>query len=605
MSALLDSLIYIADDQPANLALLDAILGRAGYSKLATFPDGASLLEAMAHQEPDLILLDLRMPVMDGLGVLHALGRRPSSNGYLPVLVLTSDATRESREQALSSGAHDFLTKPFDRIEVLLRVHNLLETHRLHQELRLRNVDLAAQVSTTTQTLADREQEWAEQAAVLSRLEARETAEATAQAICDQLTLMPGLTGILIVALDAAGQAIPLARDETVDLRVRVNTPLPDALLAGWAERVGGAPWVGPWDPGYSSSLRRVTADTPTAMAVVPLWTSTAILGAIIVCTNAPEGIPFLAGSLPLLESFGAVATALLAPGILARQHRGEVRRELEAILDGELFEPVFQPIVDLASGRVVGHEALTRFHDGTRPDRRFADADAVGLGLELESACLTAAIRASPHLLDPGWLSLNVSPGLLLERHRLQTCLRGMVRPTVLEVTEHVAIEDYDACRSAVADLGMDVRISVDDAGAGFASFRHIVELRPEFVKLDIGLVRAIDQDDVRQALVAGIVYFARKSGCQLIAEGIETEAERDQLRLLGVELGQGYLLGRPAPASASTIGRRPSREPATRPRKVSGTQERSVLTTRSASRALRAGCRASPAARGRRRVS
>jgi EAL domain-containing protein (putative c-di-GMP-specific phosphodiesterase class I) len=78
-----------------------------------------------------------------------------------------------------------------------------------------------------------------------------------------------------------------------------------------------------------------------------------------------------------------------------------------------------------------------------------------------------------------------------------------------------------------------------VDDAGAGFASFRHILELRPDFVKLDIGLVREIDHDDVRQALVAGIVYFARKSGCQLIAEGIETTGERDQLRMLGVALG------------------------------------------------------------------
>jgi EAL domain-containing protein (putative c-di-GMP-specific phosphodiesterase class I) len=116
--------------------------------------------------------------------------------------------------------------------------------------------------------------------------------------------------------------------------------------------------------------------------------------------------------------------------------------------------------------------------------------------------------------------------------------------------VTEHVAIEDYGAFRTAVKSLGSRVRVSVDDAGAGFASFRHILELRPDFVKLDIGLVREIDHDDVRQALVAGIVYFARKSGCQLIAEGIETTGERDQLRTLGVDLGQGYLLGRPAPA-------------------------------------------------------
>src|SRR5207237_606118 len=116
------------------------------------------------------------------------------------------------------------------------------------------------------------------------------------------------------------------------------------------------------------------------------------------------------------------------------------------------------------------------------------------------------------------------------------------------VEITEHVAIEDYRSFRSAVERLGRGVRIAVDDAGAGFASFRHILELRPDFVKLDIGLVHEIDRDPVRQALVAGIVYFARSSGCQLIAEGIETEGERALLRTLGVPLGQGYLLGRPS---------------------------------------------------------
>ena len=130
-----------------------------------------------------------------------------------------------------------------------------------------------------------------------------------------------------------------------------------------------------------------------------------------------------------------------------------------------------------------------------------------------------------------------------------MSRCLARSKRPLVLEVTEHVAIEDYAIFRGAVERIGAGVRYAVDDAGAGFSSFRHILELRPDFVKLDIGLVHEIDQDDVRQALAAGIVYFAQKSGCHLIAEGIETQPERDQLRALGVTLGQGYLLGRPAP--------------------------------------------------------
>jgi EAL domain-containing protein (putative c-di-GMP-specific phosphodiesterase class I)/CheY-like chemotaxis protein len=553
MTAMLDSRIFVADDEPANIALLEAVLGRAGYTSITAFADGEALLTAIAEGEPDLILLDLRMPVVDGMTVLKRLPHVAQTDRYLPVLVLTADAMRASRDEALSSGAHDFLTKPFDTGEVLLRVQNLLETRRIHEELRRRNEDLAVQVDATTQTLAHRELEWAQQAAALSHLEVRETAEATAQAVCDELSRMTGLTGVLVVAIDAAGQAVPLARDASVDVRVRVNSPLPAELTIGWAERVGAGPWVGPYAAGFGPSLRRVATSPLTAMAIVPMRTSTAMLGAIVVCTEMADGVPFLAARLPTLESFGAVASALLAPAMLSRQRRGEVRGDLESVLAESAFQPVFQPVLDLSSGRTVGHEALTRFDDGTRPDRRFADAEAVGLGLELESACLSAAIAAARHLPDGGWLSLNVSPALLLERRLLQQCLRAHVGPVVLEVTEHVAIENYAAISEAVASIGADVRIAVDDAGAGFASFRHILELRPDYVKLDIGLVREIDHDDVRQALVAGIVYFAKKSGCQLIAEGIETAGERDQLRSLGVDLAQGYLLGRPAPVNGA----------------------------------------------------
>ena len=556
MSAMLQSRIYIADDEPANVELLEAVLDRAGFTSVSSYADGQELLDAIELREPDLILLDLRMPTLDGLSVLRRVAETSPARGYLPILVLTADATRASRDQALSNGAHDYLTKPFDPAEVLLRVRNLLETRRLHQELRLRNIDLKGQVDATMQTLADRELEWAQQAAALSHLEARESAEETAQAICDELSRMAGLTRVLIVALDAGGQAVPLARDPSVDARIRVNSPIPREYTKGWAERVRSGPWVGPYMGAFGSSFRRLPNDLPTAMAIIPLRTSTGMLGGIVVCTEAVDGVTFLAGRLPVLESFCAVASALLGPGIVARQQHGEVRGEVEAVLQDHAFEPVFQPVVDLASGAIVGYEALTRFRDRTRPDRRFADAEAVGLGLELESACLAAALAAAPDLPGGGWVSLNVSPGLLLERQRLARCLRGYAGAVVLEVTEHVAIENYTGVRDAVAGLGGHVQVAVDDAGAGFASFRHILELRPDFVKLDIGLVRQIDHDDVRQALVAGIVYFAKKSGCRLIAEGIETTGERDQLRALGVDLGQGYLLGRPAPAAQLPTG-------------------------------------------------
>jgi EAL domain-containing protein (putative c-di-GMP-specific phosphodiesterase class I) len=103
---------------------------------------------------------------------------------------------------------------------------------------------------------------------------------------------------------------------------------------------------------------------------------------------------------------------------------------------------------------------------------------------------------------------------------------------------------------RAALDRLPVPASLAVDDAGAGFASLRHIIELHPRYVKLDMRLVRGVDSDPARQALIAGMVYFSRQTDCVLVAEGIETEDERRTLRLLGVTFGQGFLLGRPEPA-------------------------------------------------------
>jgi EAL domain-containing protein (putative c-di-GMP-specific phosphodiesterase class I) len=122
-----------------------------------------------------------------------------------------------------------------------------------------------------------------------------------------------------------------------------------------------------------------------------------------------------------------------------------------------------------------------------------------------------------------------------------------------VLELSEQDKVDDYKAVRGALEALGPGVRLAVDDAGAGEANLAHIVELRADFVKLDAGLVRGIDTDVVRRALIVGLQHFADQSGCMLIAEGIETDAELRTLRDLKVSFGQGYLLGRPAPAAMS----------------------------------------------------
>jgi EAL domain-containing protein (putative c-di-GMP-specific phosphodiesterase class I) len=134
---------------------------------------------------------------------------------------------------------------------------------------------------------------------------------------------------------------------------------------------------------------------------------------------------------------------------------------------------------------------------------------------------------------------------------------LEACEREIVLEITEHAPVESYADLTAALDLLRSQVRIAVDDAGAGYAGLQHILEIRPDIVKLDIALVRGVDGDPVRRALVAGMVAFAREGGCSLLAEGIETDSELSTLQTLGVALGQGYLLGRPASIDALPAAR------------------------------------------------
>ena len=219
-----------------------------------------------------------------------------------------------------------------------------------------------------------------------------------------------------------------------------------------------------------------------------------------------------------------------------------------------------FQPIVELATGKTVGVEALARFGTEPRrtPDQWFADAAAVGLGDELELSAIAAALR---HLddLDPSWIiALNLSPATIFAP-RFQELIRDIdLGRLAFEITEHQPIADYDALAAATTALrARGARISVDDAGAGYASFRHILKLNPDVIKLDITLTRGVDTDPVIRALAASLERFAEDIGAVITAEGIETQAELDALRDLGIKYGQGFFIAHPAPCIKSAVPR------------------------------------------------
>ncbi len=399
--------------------------------------------------------------------------------------------------------------------------------------------------------LAGQREERAELAATLQSLRAGETAGATAAAIVAAVARLPGLGGVGLWSFEPDGDASPLAAVHG-DRPLPSLGPLPAARIAHLRRRALQGPWIEAWqnraDHPYNALL---VEQGIRALAYVPVRSDVDTLGLLIVAGD--DGAePGLADRLPALVECASVAGALLAPQLRARHRQDLSVARIRAAIEGRAFAPVFQPIVELGSQTLVGCEALTRFADGSPPERVFTEAAACGLSIELEQATLQAALAASRALPRSVWLNVNVSAEFVLAGNPLVSLLREARAPVVLELTGHMQIADYGAVRAAIQALGPKVRLAVDDAGAGFASFRHILELQPDYVKLDRTLVHLIGRDAARQALVAGLVHFAATTGATLIAAGVETEAEARQLAALGVALGQGYHLGRPAPVGS-----------------------------------------------------
>jgi EAL domain-containing protein (putative c-di-GMP-specific phosphodiesterase class I) len=402
------------------------------------------------------------------------------------------------------------------------------------------------------------------------------TPQATAEAICRQAVSAAGLATATLLYFTLEGPALPLGfvRADGVPVPLR---PVPARRSEYLRERADGGPWVEawvhrPWHP-YEQLFRDLGVQ---ANAFAPVHHGGQLIGLLIVTSAETDAVLALTEFLPTLIEFATVAGALVGPAIVDLTEVGSVRHRIVKTIGEGRFHPVFQPIVDLQSRDVVGYEALTRFDSGQRPDLCFADAWAVELGPALELATLQAAVAAAQELPGGLWLSLNISPRLLADPDRLRAVLWPSDRPIVLEITEHEIIADYEATAAAIRALGHDVRLAVDDAGSGIANFAHIIELRPNLVKLDISLVRDVNVDLGRQALVVGMRHFAAEAGCELLAEGVETQAEADTLLALGVDLGQGYLFGYPEQVerwiAAGTAGGKDRDTPEHAPRDADG---------------------------------
>ncbi len=571
-SPLLDAKVMMIDDEPLMTDLIQAHLEEEGYSNFVATNDPLQAIELLRRERPGVLLLDLMMPQLSGFDVLAAI-RNDLMLRYTPVIVLTAATGADAKLRALQLGATDFLAKPVDASELVLRVRNTLAFRQYHE--RLINYD--AVTGLPNQRLFER--------GVSALLAARARGDGAEGLIALFSITIPDCRQLRESIDDAAADA--LARDlgrrlervsarenrrtDRIRTRENDNTPservprvartsgdqfallidgLPNAEAVEGAARnllaVLGGPvtlgahelvptaWIGiavsPGDGDTSSSLRQ---------------------GAELAATHArAQGASQFQFSSPSLNA-NSYARLTLGSQLRGAARRGELRLH-------------YQPKVTVGGNRIVGVEALVRWqhpdHGLLPPGAFIALAEEMGIigtigDWVLETACRDAATWARAGLGTPR-MAINVAKPQFTTGDLAATLRRAIdvsgvaANQLVIELTESMLMEDARASLATmtrIKDLG--ATLSIDDFGTGYSSLSYLKRFPLDELKVDRSFVMDLPGGRADCAIVRSIVELGHNLGMTVTAEGVETAAQLECLRLFGCDSYQGFIFSRPIP--------------------------------------------------------
>ncbi|MHB2029163.1 MAG: EAL domain-containing protein [Acidimicrobiales bacterium] len=369
---------------------------------------------------------------------------------------------------------------------------------------------------------------------------------ATAQSFCDEVVRLADIDVAVLLHPFGGSKMRTVAVAGTSVYDPNKIEPFVDRVPFSVLERVAEGPMRmsmnrGEW-PGTEQFQQLLIDDGAVWVVATPIRFGAKMIGALICASRDPATEKSVDSRLVFFDKLGSFVGALIG----FRSEKFDLDADMHAyvkdVIDSNRFASVFQPIVDFATSQPVGYEALTRFEDGVDPAQRFADAHAVDLGSELECATAAAALRSAGSLPENVFLCLNFSVAAILDGSAAET-VRGAKRQIVIEITEHDLAVDYPAIKKAISAMA-GCQLSIDDMGAGYTSLTKVVELEPSFLKLDISLIRNVDTNPTRQALVESMCHFAARVGVRVIAEGVESEAEAEMIKSLGCSMRSGQLL-------------------------------------------------------------
>jgi len=269
-------------------------------------------------------------------------------------------------------------------------------------------------------------------------------------------------------------------------------------------------------------------------------------------CLSRQPQTTLNARDLAVTRAFADISAKQVNEALAIRISKQEMTDVITTIIEDAAFDVVCQPIKTVACQTTKGFEALCRFRgDPYRaPNFWFDDALLVDMQTQLELAVIAKALEALHIIPEHQYLSVNASPDTVSSGRLVDVFAQWPHRRIVLEITEHSVASDYDRLIAEVAKLrNLGIRIAIDDAGAGYSGLQHIVQMKPDIIKLDISLTSSIDTDVVRRSLGSAMVKFGIEVGATIVAEGVESAEELEALHALQVPLAQGYFLDRPAP--------------------------------------------------------
>ncbi len=528
--------ILVIDDDPELTLTLGATLEAEGYDVLVA-NSGELGLELAYTRRPHLVLLDVAMPGMDGYEVCREL-----QFGYtkdIPVIFLTAKTGLADMMEANRSGASAYVTKPFRTPHLLKTVRDVLrDASAYYDEITglptLAHVQLEVQRSmhehshlgilyvTVDSVQALEQSQGFEVVDEVFRAIGRRLHEARGHLIRNEdFVSISSLGNAFLVVLSPSRDQAFVGDDDLEMVRLRLKDQL----------------------------LRDVEADLETTLvAKVDLRVGCARL------TQSPK-VRFKRALMAAIDE--------ATHGI--ERERDEVRHRLSLefgrVVDAEEISCVYQPIVNLHGFGVFGYELLARGPRQSelhRPDALFEVARAEARVPELDRICRMTAARGAADLPPDCLRFINAEPLNLFFHPDSDVFVREFVEATpvalraktVVEITENAVIDDFAHMREVVRRLrGSGFRIAIDDAGAGYAGLQTMVEIEPDFIKLDMSLTRGIESSIVKQKLVGTLRDFCRQAFITLVAEGVETRAQLDALLELGIEYGQGFLFAHPGP--------------------------------------------------------